>query len=73
MLAQQTHDQAKTTTQETAAPALMITPREAANIAGVSTRTITRLCERDEIRAAKLGGSWRINRAAFLQRLGLAE
>lgn len=73
MLAQQTHDQAKTTTQEAAAPALMITPREAASIAGVSTRTITRLCEKGSIRAAKLGSSWRINRAAFLQCLGLAE
>lgn len=73
MLAQQTHDQAKTATQEMAAPSLMITPREAASIAGVTARTITRLCEKGEIKAAKLGGSWRVNRAAFLQRLGLAE
>lgn len=71
MHASQTHDQTKTTLQEATALALMITPREAASIAGVSARTITRLCERNQIKAAKLGSSWRINRAAFLQQLGI--
>lgn len=50
---------------------LMLKPSEAASIAGVSVRTITRLCERGAIKAAKLGSSWRINRAAFLLQLGI--
>lgn len=49
---------------------LVLTPAEAAPIAKVSTRTITRLCESGAIRACKLGKSWRINRAAFVAQFG---
>lgn len=69
MHTQQTDVQTKTTTQE----ALMLKPCDAARIAGISTRSITRLCEKGAIKAAKLGSSWRINRAAFMQQLGLSE
>jgi len=51
--------------------ALMLSPREAAAIAGTSTRTITRLCLSGEIPACKLRGSWRIPRAAFGELLGI--
>ena len=67
MHTQQTDVQTKTTTQE----ALMLKPCEAASIAGVSVRTITRLCVEGKIKATKLGSSWRINRAAFLLQLGI--
>lgn len=50
---------------------LMLKPCEAARIAGLSTRTVTRLCVEGKIKAAKLGSSWRINRAAFLLQLGI--
>lgn len=58
------------TTDASAARALM-TPREAAEIAGVSERHIRKLCERGELRAVKLGKAWRVNRAAFLALCGI--
>lgn len=61
------------TPRETTALPPMMKASEAASIAGVSARTICRLCESGQIRAAKLGSSWRINRAAFLQQLGIGE
>lgn len=61
----------KAPSSENTRSALMLKPCEAASLAGVSTRTVTRLCERGQIKAAKLGSSWRINRAAFLQQLGI--
>lgn len=53
--------------------ALMLRPTEAARIAGVSTRTITRMCDAGQVQAVKLRGAWRLNRAAFMQQLGIAE
>lgn len=53
--------------------ALLMKPTEAARIAGVSTRTITRMCEGGEVEAVKLRGVWRLNRAAFLAKLGITE
>lgn len=58
------------TTTTSAARALM-TPREAAELAGVSERHIRKLCERGELRAVKLGRAWRVNRAAFLALCGI--
>lgn len=49
---------------------LVLTPAEAAPIAHLSERTITRLCQDGTIRATKLGRAWRINKAAFLAQLG---
>lgn len=51
--------------------ALMLKPTEAARIAGVSTRTITRMCEAGQLKAVKLRGAWRLNRAAFMSMLGV--
>lgn len=53
--------------------ALMLKPTEAARIAGVSTRTITRMAEQGQIRAVRMRRSWRINRAAFLEKLGIGN
>lgn len=50
--------------------ALTMKPSECGAIAGVSTRTITRMCERGELEAAKFGKLWRINRESFMQRIG---
>ena len=51
--------------------ALMIKADEAAALAGVSTRTILRGCADGSIPAAKIRGTWRINKAAFLAKLGI--
>lgn len=48
---------------------LMLSPNEAAKLAGVSTRTITRMCESEQIQAVKIRGSWRINRKAYMKLL----
>jgi excisionase family DNA binding protein len=62
-------------TQQEAEPAdqmsLMLKPTEAARIAGVSTRTITRMCEQGQLQAVRLRGAWRINRTAFIAQLGV--
>lgn len=52
---------------------LMLKQAEAARIAGVSVRTINRMCHNGELPAVRLRGAWRINRAAFLEQLGIAE
>ena len=48
---------------------LMLNPNEAAKLAGVSKRTITRMCENKQIQAVKMRGSWRINRKAYMKLL----
>ena len=58
------------TGQQTMA-ALMLKPTEAARLAGVSTRTITRMCEDGQLAACKLRGAWRVNRSAFMAKLGI--
>ena len=45
-------------------PALM-NIREAAEYLGISHHTLYRLVERREVPAAKIGGSWRLNRTAL--------
>lgn len=52
-------------------PPIMLKPSEAARIACVSPRTITRMCEAGQLKAVKLRGTWRINRAAFMSMLGM--
>lgn len=51
--------------------ALLMKPTEAARLADVSTRTITRMCDAGQLPAVKLRGSWRINRAAFMRTIGM--
>ena len=63
---QATQDNPKNMTMQ----ALLMKPTECARLAGVSTRTITRLCTAGELPAVKLRGSWRINRAEFLALIG---
>lgn len=63
----------QTQDKPTTMAALMLKPTEAARIAGVSARTITRMCDAGQLRAVKLRGTWRINRAAFMAQLGIAE
>lgn len=50
--------------------ALLMKPTEAARLADVSTRTITRMCDAGQLPAVKLRGAWRINRAKFLELIG---
>lgn len=56
---------------------LMITKREAADLAGCSVASIDRMCDRGELEFTRLSpgprGGVRINRDSFLQRFGLAS
>jgi excisionase family DNA binding protein len=49
-----------------------MTAAEAAKVASVTTRTITRLCIDGSLPAVKIGNQWRINRKKFMQLIGLA-
>jgi excisionase family DNA binding protein len=49
----------------------LMTVREAAQICDTCERHITRMCTVGEIKAVKLGRIWRIDRAAFMAKLGL--
>lgn len=48
-----------------AEPAAMLTTTQAAKLLQVSSRTITNLIERGELRAVRVGGAWRIPRSAL--------
>lgn len=50
---------------------LFMKPNEPARIMDVSVRTITRMCEAGQLPAVKLRGAWRINRAAFMELVGM--
>lgn len=56
-----------------APPKLFLTPRECADLAGVSIGLITKGCRNGSIKAVKMGSVWRINKAAFLSSMGLDE
>ena len=49
----------------------MIKTERAAAMLDTSTRMIRKMCGSGEIKAAKVGDSWRINTAAFLAQFGL--
>lgn len=49
----------------------LITSEVAAQLVAGSTRKITDMCKRGEIKAVKLGHDWRINTAAFLEQFGI--
>ena len=46
---------------------LLVTPKEAAKLLGVCPRTVTRMCERGELKAIRVRSLWRINRAALVE------
>ena len=50
---------------------LLMSAKEAANITGISSRTITRMCDKGMLPAVKLGNQWRINREKFMQIIGI--
>lgn len=60
----------KETSKETATPT-MLDCKQAASILSVSPRTVSRMCERGDLRAVKVMSVWRINRAALMQYVGL--
>lgn len=51
----------------------LMRPKEAAELADCSTRTITRMCEAGLLDSCKFGRTWRLNRASFLRRIGEAK
>ena len=61
--------------EQTAALPATLTTRQAAELAGVDPQTIRSMCQRGEIRAAKLGSdrrsTWRVNTSDLLHKLAL--
>lgn len=51
---------------------LMVSLDEAAAVLGCHPRTISRMCERGELKGARAGNRWRINREALYEYAGLA-
>ena len=49
----------------------LLTTSQAARLLKVTPRTVTRLCEKGEIKAVRVASLWRINRDALLKQLGL--
>ena len=57
---------------DTVAPSdLVLSTAEAASMARLSPRTITRLCASGTIKAHKVGRKWRILKADFTRQLGI--
>lgn len=62
----------KTDSTNNTVQALTIRPTEAAKLAGLSTRTITRMCTSGELPAVKLHGkTWLINRGELMRIIGV--
>lgn len=51
----------------------LLDAKQAAQIAGVTPRSISKLCTQGTIKAVKVLSVWRINRDAFYEYLGLAS
>lgn len=51
---------------------LMMKVSEAAPVLNVSKRTVIRMCNNGQLKAAKTASEWRINRDALLEHVGLA-
>lgn len=75
-------DTKTTTTQEKArsaetieeilnSDALVLTVKQAATLLGCGERSVCRMCERGQIKAAKVMKMWRINKAALLEYIGI--
>ena len=45
--------------------------KQCADIAGISARYVYKLCEKGEIKAVRIGNVWRINKTAFMEKMGL--
>ncbi|MCI6548287.1 MAG: helix-turn-helix domain-containing protein [Coriobacteriaceae bacterium] len=51
----------------------MLTCEEAAEVAGISARFVSRLCVSGEVEATRIGRIWRINTEGWLRRCGLYD
>ncbi len=49
---------------------LVVTAKQAAAVLSCNERTVTRMCERGQLKAVKVMSMWRINRAALLDYIG---
>lgn len=49
----------------------LIKTSDAAELLNLSTRKITDMCKKGEIKAIKIGADWRINTAALLEQFGI--
>lgn len=50
----------------------LIKTSDAATLLDCTTRKISDMCVKGEIKAVKVGSDWRINTAAFLEQFGIA-
>lgn len=60
-------------TAETLPKNLVWTPREAAELLGISERSVQRLCASGQIEAVRVGRQWRIGRNYLLRLMGIGE
>lgn len=49
----------------------LIKTSDAAELLSCTTRKISDMCKKGEIKAVKVGSDWRINTAAFLDQFGI--
>lgn len=73
---QNTTSQEKTHSAETIeeilnSDALVLTVKQAATLLDCGERSVCRMCERGQIKAAKVMTVWRINKAALLEYIGI--
>lgn len=52
---------------------LVWTPREAAQLLGISERSVQRLCASGQIEAVRVGRQWRIGRNYLLRLMGMGS
>ena len=50
----------------------LIKTSDAASLLACTTRKISDMCAKGEIKAVKVGSDWRINTTAFLEQFGIA-
>lgn len=50
----------------------MIKTSDAAALLACTTRKVSDMCAKGEIKAVKVGSDWRINTTAFLEQFGIA-
>jgi hypothetical protein len=66
------HEQERTDMAEISAMPALLDTVQAARIIGASPLVVARKCANGTYQAVKVGRAWRINKAKFLQAVGLA-
>lgn len=67
-----THEQERVTEQQIESMPALLDTTQAASIVGSTPLVMARRCARGEFVAVKVGREWRLNKAKFLEAVGLA-